>query len=332
MDMNLFEMLGLENPIEDEVKVVKTAKKEKGEKKNTEQKTKKKFKLPVNITIPYCDSLLFSIDGKDSVTESELKKEILTRYPWCVSLGNVNGDDPYIIYYERQHAIAKGSIAGEHLLYGEIEIPLLSEDGDDKTEWEIEELTKALYEADEELTDIPVSFISSNDVIVPVFSGDDFTEGIKQPAMTVIYPGVTNYIAKPKEDADVITPTDVLAVLPVDIAKLFKPLLVKRNELYSCIMVPNITSAKKTSDKKTSGFDISSGNVKVSLVYTKLDVKPDDFDGKNIISSDELCGFICKSGYPEFSPKRTTIEKITDGLLVAILKSSTKGGFAIENY
>ena len=331
MDFNLFDLMGLENPVKEEEK--KKAEKKAEAKKETKKAEKKKaekkvakIKLPINICIPFTEKIGgFTIEGKEEVTHKEVIDELKARYPhligMCDSLAPISEDNTsFALYYKNYGDVAKGSIPCKKLLMGGECLPFEAENED---EVDTEILKDAIIAANPLLDGCDISFFHEDGVAVPVIKAKKFNDEVKQASIKVIVPGATDFVVQLPEGEKAFTPDIVKANVPEEYAYL-EPGLYKHEKEWRVLLMPKAV-ASSAPEAKSKGFDISSGNVKVSILFTKLDLMPESFGGDEEITAEQICNFIVASGYPEFSSKRCSIEKASDDLLVAIIKSSTKG-------
>jgi hypothetical protein len=122
----------------------------------------------------------------------------------------------------------------------------------------------------------------------------------------------------------VITPDTVKAAVKEEFPYL-TPILFKEDKVkeWKCVLLPKASAGSSKAPTETR--DISSGDVQVSLLFTKVTLKPEDFGGETDVTDKQICDYLVKSGYPEFAASRCTIEKASDKLLIAVIKSSRKG-------
>lgn len=87
--------------------------------------------------------------------------------------------------------------------------------------------------------------------------------------------------------------------------------------------INNISSAKKEDTYPT--------NAVVSLVFTRMELSSELFDGKSEITKKELLRYVSKQ-YPEYSPERTeiTYDK-KKNLIIPILKSGKRGTYSLDD-
>ena len=315
---NFFDLLGIEAPVEVKKEAKKADKKEtKAAKKETKKKVAKKIKLPVDIVIPYAKKLDgFSIEGKEEVTEAELLTELKARYPYLICSHLFEKDGLWLCTYNSYGEISKGELECSKFLFGGMEISFEAESN--KVDCRI--LKEAFYAACPAYTGCELAFFAENGVVVPTFMPNSFSNEIKQDKISVIVPGITSFEIDGVDGK--ITPNTVKE--KVSKYSYLEPCVFKKPDKTSCIIMvsKSVAGAAKAAPK---GFDISSGNVKISLVFNKLDLKPESFNGETEVTADMICDYLVKSGYPEFDKKRCSIEKVSDDLLIAIIKSSTKG-------
>lgn len=329
--MDLFEIFGFENPDEvkrkeaEEKKAAEKAKKEaekakKASEKKAATKEPKKVALPLDVIIPYSERIAgFSIEGITEATESDIVKELKGRYPHLINVTSSIKEGVMTVSYQSYSQVAKGTIKCSKLLFGGEEVPFEAEE----EEVDCEVLKTAFYGACPDFKGCEISFLASDGVAVPVFKPSAFKDEIKQEKITVLVPGVTSIEVEGKDGK--ITPPIVKEALGDNYSDLEPCVFRREDKTWRIILMGKSEASSAPVPKK--GFDISSGNVKVSLLFTKLDVKPSDFEGKEEVSSEEVCAFLVKSGYPEYDKKRCTIEQVSKDLLVAVVKSSTKGAY-----
>lgn len=322
-DMDIFSMLGVENPMlkeekekEEKAKAAKAKKASaKGEKKAAAKE--KTFKLPVDMLIPYAAPICgFSIEGKTEATEKEMLAELKARYPWCIHTALQQRKGFLNVTFKAYSAISKGFLSGaKKLVVGSVELPLPDNASFDDAK---ELLSGALPFS----SNCPVSFLVDGDTAVPVFSPENKVSDTKD-IKNVILPtlesvGYDNAVTK-----------DVLDVLGDAYTAEMKAVLStftlggEDDETIALILQNNIDSVSAGNSTKDT-FKLCD-NMKVSLGFTQLDIGPSDFNGNTEATKADICKFIVNAGYPEYSDKRTSIETVNDNLLIAILKSSTKG-------
>lgn len=324
-NMDIFSMLGVENPmLKEEQEMEEKARKEKAKKASA--KTKKNaaakeatFKLPADILIPYAAPISgFSIEGKTEATEKEILAELKARYPWCIHTALRQNKGFLNVVFKAYSAVSKGVLSGaKKLVAGSIELTL----ADDVSVDDAKELLTGVLPFS---ANCPVSFLVDGDTAVPVFSPDkklSDTGTVKN----VILPTL-EYVSY-----DATTAEDVRSVLgDVYTAEMKAALSLfalgndkgDEEDAAAIILQDNINAVSMA--KKADAFKLHD-DMKISLGFTQLNISPDDFGGKTEARKTDICKFIVNSGYPEYSEKRTSIESINDNLLVAILKSSTKG-------
>lgn len=320
--MDLFEMMGFEAPAEETKETKGVKKTKKADKSSKSNKKAVEYTLPVDLVIPYCDKIAgFNIEGKASATEKDILEEIQKRCPWlvCAALVKINESTLEIKY--RSGGTKKGTVKGSTLMYGNTEIPFDS--GEDGTD--VEALKKAFYDNVIELNGCPVSFIAHDDIIVPVLEPQKMGKELKltQQSVTVITPGVA-VSQIDLTDKKVLTPEDILAVAPDSLKDNLVPCVFKLNNVQTVVLMPSKQVEYAATAPSVKSFSIAD-NVQISLGFTKIDLSPDDFDGMEEVEAKDICAYIVAQGWPEFSWERTTIEKVNKHLLVAILKSSSKG-------
>lgn len=327
--MDLFEMFGFENPDEikkkeaEEKKAAEKAKKEaekakKASEKKAATKEPKKVALPLDVIIPYSERISgFSIEGITEATESDILKELQGRYPHLINVTSTIKEGIMTVSYQTYSQIAKGTIKCSKLLFGGEEISFESEG----EEVDCEVLKSAFYASCPDFKGCDLAFLAKDGIAIPVFKPSAFKDELKQDKITVLVPGVTSIEVEGKDGK--ITLAVVKEALGDNYSGLEPCVFRREDKTWRIILMGKAEANSAPAPKK--GFDISSGNVKVSLLFTRLDVKPSDFEGKEEVSAEEICSFIVKSGYPEYDKKRCTIEQANKDLLVAVVKSSTKG-------
>ena len=330
---DLFSALGLENPAEQEKKEEKKEKKAKEKKASKSAPTS--YKLPVKVVIPMVEPIdAVSIEGKESATAEEIRKYLVDTYSWCVNLMDkpyVAKKDGALVFAYKSNtatAVGKGTFQGDIVFrYGENTIPVQTDETaeDGSLVYSTQALYDAFVAAEENLSAVKdISFAKKDNCVVPVFGGDDFKNAIKQEAVTVIYPGVGEYIVKPSEPSKEITPDDVWACESLSGLKEYYDLKVSKSKKFSVVILVPKTTEYVTPKAKEKTFSLD-GDVTLSLGFTKLTINSSFFDGKDEVSAEDICKYLCKNGYPEYDVKRTSVEEINKGMLIAILKSSTKG-------
>lgn len=319
-------MFGIEEPVKEAPKAEKKA--EKTEKKAEKKKEEKKYTLPADVVIPYADVIGgFSLEGKETATESEVLAELTARYPWIAKGSNISETSGRLyVKLPGYRAQAKGSISPKTLCFGSAEIDYEKPEDGAGADVGTDVLTAALLESAPELKGLQVQFLAGESSIVPIFKGTEFGKELKVPAgqtaLPVIIPGAlsTELDCSGKKS---ITPEEILAVVP-SAFKGFTLVSGRDGDTVKAFLLPPYEATSSAVPKGTV-FDISSGDVEVSLGFTKIPIKPSDFDGEGEVRPEQVCSFLVAQGYPEFAKERTAIEKVNKNLLVAILKSSSKG-------
>lgn len=332
-DFNLFDLMGLENPVkvEEEKKAEAKAKKEaeakaKKETAVAEKKAKAKtavkpIKLPIRAILPYCEPFEFTIEGKEEATSGEITEELKKAYPHLICVNPLTSEaEGYSLSYSSYGAVAKGTMKVSKMYFGLNEIPFDRESED--ADVDVSVLTEAFFNANPQYRGLKVEFLQKEGACVPVFSGTKLEKELKQEKLLVIVPGVKELTVDATEG--VITPDAVKDSVKEDFPFLV-PILYKEDKAkeWKCILLPKASEKSSKAPKET--FDISSGDVQVSLLFTRLLLKAEDFKGETDVTSAQICDWLVKSGYPEFAASRCTIEKASDKLLVATVKSSRKG-------
>lgn len=321
--MDLFELMGIETPVEEKKEAKENKKAKKPDSKGGKSVKKAvEYTLPVDIVIPYCDKIGgFSIEGKTAVTEKDILDEMKSRYPWLINTSLVKADKN-TIEIKYPSGIKKGAVKGSTFMYGINEIPFpVGEDGTDT-----EVLKKAFYDSVSELNGCPVGFTSRDNTIVPILEPQKIGKELKltQASVIVVTPGVA--VAKiDLADKKVLTSDDILSVAPESLKQYLTPCAYKNGNVQTIVLMPSkqVEVAAATASA-TKSFSIAD-SVQISLGFTKVDLNPADFDGREEVEASDICAFLVAQGWPEFSKERTSIEKVNSHLLVAILKSSSKG-------
>lgn len=331
MDFNLFDLMGLENPVKMEEEKKEAEKKDKAEAK-TESKAKKEatakaktkvkpIKLPVNVILPYCEKFEFAIEGKEEATSNEITEELKKNYPHLIGVGVLTSEpEGYSLGYNSYGTVAKGAMKVSKMYFGLNEIPFDKESED--AEVDVSVLSEAFFNANPQYRGLSVSFLQKEGVCVPTFSGTKLEKELKQEKLLVIVPGIKELTVN--AIGGVITPDAIKNAVKEEFPYLV-PILFKEDKVkeWKCVLLPK--ASESSSKAPTTTHDISSGGVQVSLLFTKVTLKPEDFGGETDVTDKQICDFLVKSGYPEFSASRCTIEKASDKLLIAVIKSSRKG-------
>lgn len=326
-DFNLFDLMGLDNPVKKEEEKKEKAKAEakaKKEEKAKAEKAKAKakpIKLPINIILPYCEKFEFAIEGKEEATSNEITEELKKNYPHLVGVGMLTAEpEGYSLSYNSYGTVGKGTMKVSKMYFGMNEIPFDKESED--AEVDVKILADAFFNANPQYRGLNIEFLQKEEVCVPTFSGTKFEKELKQEKILVIVPGIKELSVDAVEG--VITPDAVKAAVKEEFPYL-TPILFKEDKVkeWKCVLLPKASAG--SSKTPTTTHDISSGEVQVSLLFTKVTLKPEDFGGETDVTDKQICDFLVKSGYPEFAASRCTIEKASDKLLIAVIKSSRKG-------
>ena len=326
-EFNLFDLMGLDNPVKKEEEKKEKAKAEakaKKEEKAKAEKAKAKakpIKLPINIILPYCEKFEFAIEGKEEATAAEITEELKKVYPHLVGVGMLTSEpEGYTLSYNSYGTVGKGTMKVSKLYFGLNEIPFDRESED--AEVDVKILADAFISANPQYRGLNIEFLQKDSVCVPVFSGTKLEKELKQEKLLVIVPGIKEFTVDASEG--VITPDAIKGAIKEEFPYLV-PILFKEDKAkeWKCILLPKASAGSSKAPTETR--DISSGEVQVSLLFTKVTLKPEDFGGETDVTDKQICDYLVNSGYPEFAASRCTIEKASDKLLIAVIKSSRKG-------
>ena len=326
-NFNLFDLMGLENPVkaEEEKKKAKAEAKAKKDAEAKKEKAKAKttvkpIKLPIRVILPYCEPFDFAIEGKEEATDSEIKEALKKVYPHLISVGALTAETGYyVLPYTAYGNVGKGTLKVSKMYFGFNEIPFDRESED--AEVDVSVLAEAFFNANPQYRGLKIEFLHQEGACVPIFSGTKLEKELKQEKLLVIVPGIKELTVDATEG--VITPDaikDAVKEFPYLVPILFKEDKAKE---WKCILLPK--ASENSSKAPITTHDISGGDVQVSLLFTKVTLKPEDFGGETDVTDKDICDFLVKSGYPEFAASRCNIEKASDKLLIAVIKSSRKG-------
>lgn len=307
--MDLFELMG----ISPDAKKEEHAKSKKITKvsKNKE----KSFILPMNVLIPY--SLPVEIEGVGKITESELNKRYCdgaTYLSWS-EFTDSNGRRTIIGKFKMSEVVTKGIMSSaKEIKIGNSVIP--------NTLTEYDTITEML--AENGFAGCQLSYVSGKDCIIPVITSCS-CENADSEDKKLFLPGIDTYSLNSKCEREVLEEIFGEASSEFKIWDNGDKLIAVLSNEYK---TPTTISGKEE-------YDISSGEVILSLVWNKFSITPSLFGGKNKVTKEQLCSYIIAQGYPEYSSNRTTFEyadKNNRNLLIAILKGSSKGADEYTNY
>lgn len=363
MDMNLFDYFGFEAPEAQEQKEEvkkKTAKKEKAAKgkKTTKAARERKYKLPVTIYIGDKEVTLEEDGEKTETTLTEIKKfleeEVLGISKDLLVLEEKSNG--FIVSVDRQKAVSKGGITltrnTKITCRGEVlELSSLMEG--ESTSITLEQvLTAAKANINQALVSV---------VLIP--TGEDsyeLAEGIQpmdilEKEMEILY--LPFVMGAWGQESVTVTKDDYVKFLKddlntevTDVTLYYENLKQYANKIFPCFgghaqisvcggengsvfvymdakekTVANKTPASKKTDK------IPTEGVSIGLIFNKIEVCPEMFDGKTEATKEEYIAFI-GSMYPEYSPERCEIQYDKEKkLVIPILKGSRKGAMDAFN-
>lgn len=311
--MDLFDFLGF--PKEKEEPKT-TATKTKKAKISTTSKASKitEYTLPVTIIVPYSlPQTISAEEGKEKITEKELNNRYGSYLSWFIAdekrnilVGKINLDC----------AKAKGNTIGKEIRFGDV---VISNDITD-----LSAISDKLKTDCELLTGCTFSFLDG-DCIIPVITGCDICKAEEQQdldnedekGMKLYIPGVGLFYCDSR--------ADVTRTIDEQFSGLSAEFDVLDNGSNLIAHLKNCSSQKKTDS--SGKYDIS-GKVTLSLVWTRFELAPQDFNGKAVVDKNDLCEYLIAHGYPEYTSDRTSFEyavKDSKDVLIALLKSSSKG-------
>lgn len=320
---DLFSFMGIEAP-----QPKTEEKKEKPKKASSKSKSaaakEVEYPLPCTIYIPYVGIVEITVADKKSLKESELKAELLKRQSWLPAAKDLvleKKGDVVITYFSSACVIRKGEIGGlkegASIYMGNVDISI-----EEATVDALNEQLKGNFEA---FKGLDFGFIINNGKtgVIPVIISDEYSddeddeESEENTTPTVLYTVEGGEVS--------LTDTSEEGIRSQLDTRVPYKLYLGENAFIASVG----TSIKSvaTSTKKTT-FDISSGEVTLSLVWHKIVLKPEMFNGKTEVEPEDLCLYLITQGYPEYSKDRTSFEYISKddkATIVAVLKSSTKG-------
>lgn len=313
--MDLFDFMGV-------IPEEKPEKSNKGKKeqKRTSSAKKKEYHLPLTVIVPYTAPQVIAVEnGKDTITENELNDRYGSYLSWTVA-----DDSKNIIVgsINMSQAKAKGETNLKEVRFGDTVIVLSNIS-------QLSDVSEMLVTDNELLKGCTFSFLSRKDYLIPVITGCDIceTEGNssdpEEEAKRELYiPGIGVFINCTDDD-------DVNRIIDEHFLGLSKLFDVHDNgtNLIACLKPAD---NKSTANINNGQYDISSGSVALSLVWTKFILNPNDFAGKTTVDKNDLCTYLIARGYPEYTSDRTNFEYADKNgknkeLILALLKSSSKG-------
>ena len=302
--MDLFSLMGLVP----EEKTEPTKRLGKKVDKRIDKKDNKKnvFKLPATVIVPYRLPEEVSIEGKDKISEAELCEKYGSFLCWKEIYGCIIGK------FRLSATTVKGTVnTAKDVKIGDVVIP--------NTLTEYDKITEML--ADNGFAGCKISYVNDNEYLIPVITScDNINDECDEEAAErkLFIPGIGSYS---------MGGTSKTAVLEKIFGKAAAEYNVFDNGTGNLIAALGCDNSSTVAASKKDEYDISSGEVVLSLVWRKFNITPDLFNGSKKVTKDQLCSYLISQGYPEYSSNRTTFDFADEDkkLLMAILKGSSKG-------
>ena len=342
MGMDLFELLGIDDPI---VKEKKEAPKK--EKKETSKKTAKSsakkvetLNLPATVMIGVGKTVTLDKEG-DSATKTldDVTAYIceLTGYPKDIVTSHKIADDKAVVLLNRSRVVAKGDIKITPDLkakVGDAEVSLASLNGEKKSVAEVE-----AYIREQLKLAVPLSLIPSGDTIYCIPGKHqayiaEFPVTVRDMTGAEIVFSKEDFQSEDEEDEDggnedVSLESVKEKLFAGEIYSAWKKCLTlyhcedeKGKDMNSVLVIGTKTIANTPESPKTEMYPT---NATITLLFNRIELAPDMFGGKKEVTRREIIACLQKE-YPEFTEERTklTYEK-GDNLIFPTINSSTKG-------
>lgn len=130
---------------------------------------------------------------------------------------------------------------------------------------------------------------------------------------------------EPKESEDIeIDISVVRQILTEEYNEFDKHVELQYSQSGELVALIKVREKTQVATKKSTVKEYPTNSI-ISLIFTRIILSPELFDDKKVISEDELLNFLHER-YPEYSKERTSfIYSKEDGLIIPVLKGSTKG-------
>ena len=330
-------------------KEAKSKDEKKSEKKEEKKEKVKKYKAPLTIVFDSMESL--EINGDEEYTEEEVVARIqeacflaFVGYEKSFQLTKLN-ESTYLFRPKPSTKYDKGD-AGKYLLLEDIQIleEIIESDGSISVD-QVKEYILNKYQVQTDLYLVKEVYIP-----IPVIEKTSSYENVKFPirinALTLfgeqleltkeqyreLYPQKEEQMSLLEDEQEVIPNEEAL----LEIAKTLLPeygldIQIGYNEKNNTFTVMHKQDDLVGPSKvKSKTEELYPTDASVSLIFTKIKLSSDMFEGKKEITKKELLKYIGKQ-YPEYSPERT--ELIYDKkqkLIIPSLKSGKRGAYRLE--
>lgn len=336
--MDLFSILGVEKPTQKEESSTGNRKSGKGK---SSKKLKEEYVFPYTIYSGCYEPLIVDTPENQQLSLEGLIKKWQEAHPEYTSNlldFKAEKNKGYACFQEKR-VLSKGTVSlneKTRLLYGGHIYDLSSIMTDSKCEVEINTLQKLIAEETPEFGERASFYYDSEEgVLIPRV--ELFTEFQKIKTKDIMLKVIgRNQIKVSLEEYASLTKskieTDEKGFFTPDVEQIKKLLnehypefagrsrigFSKKTGTYVAAMVSPAPKAGKSENKFPA-------NAKISLIFTKLDLSPDLFGGKEFLTESEIIQYLSKD-YPEYTKERTRIEyDKKENLIIPVLKGSTKG-------
>lgn len=346
--MNLFDAFGIDRIEEPEKETKKNIAKPATKKAGASKKKKITYKLPVTVHYGFGEPMVIkeSKNGGSEIEEKEIKTAFSEYSGWPENFFSLIGSEN-VLYANAQGALMnKGNL---HLnseskvwLAGKL-FDLSSIMTEEECEVSVEEIKKLAFAEMpifNSAEDIDLHFAKNFMIVTPSENIKD-TEKIEFPVrimllgrgnMEIKQETYYEYLAaKKKGDVKHDDTMELAAVKDYILEKYpeYKNRLKVGYNRKAKVLLVTMSFYPKTSasQKKEKTYPT---NATVSLVFTKISLTPEMFDGKEQATEKEIISILAKD-FPEYSKDRTTLtydDKLN--LIIPVLKSATKGAGLLE--
>lgn len=349
MDMNIFDMLKVDVPAQfEDKKAGKSGTGKKQEEKKKEKKGKKtvipKYKVNVIYT-GYHEPLSLSEETITEFTEIELMERLSAVYPefhGCKFVYDTKAENgAAYAYFSESRKISKGSVditGNTRMIFGATEYDLASLVDGEKSKVDLEELKKLLIVDLKVLEKASFGFYLNQkaDILVPAIESKKMSKVVNFP-INVLLPGrgVCSITEEMYRDACSKEKNDTGSAKDDVSEDVIKKIIVSTWEELSrgmglyfhgqyAVAFPKYAPVVNTPVSKNNE-KIPVDGTSISLVFTKILLEREMFDGAEEVTPDDIIRVLSKE-YPEYSKGRTeiTYDK-KNKLVIPILKGSRKG-------
>lgn len=311
---NLFDLFGI--TLEDFEKKANTGKKEKKEKTSTQKPGKGKRGAKTMYSLPaaiYGCGYSFTIsDGEETqVSKARLQELIQKQFPGMDAFSfslKETPDKKLIILQSLKEEAEDKTINAVTICYGDTELSFAG--------GTIADAKKAWCEEHPEFAGCQMAYHEEKQVLVPFFVSNTASGKLYD---TPIQIGIMQHILLiPEEEKK------------IDLETLKKRYLEKYPFYQDCsffyseeknLLIPVIEEPGK--QRKSNNVNVSLPVV-VRTALAELEYCPQDFEGRNSVSLEEI-RMKLEQSYPEYSKERTVMEYDERHFIIPILKGSTKG-------